>query len=410
MQTLTLTNVTIDTPGQETGGQGAGGHGISLIDVSGTSNLTGLLIKQFLRSQVDGFRAINTNKNATVNVINCRFENTAAAGASDGNDGLFFEGRGTSNMTTVVDEASPDATHFSRFQGLFGDGIQISTGAVSSGKMTTTVKNTDFKDAYQGLTQTGSGNNGLRIAGVGGGKHAVDIQNNTFLNVNKPLFAQGVISLFINDNSEVKGTIAGNTITNATQAGIQVFADNAAGQTITDMDLIIQNNTLDNISSQGIIVQMTVTGGTLAGCDFRILNNNIGQTTPVGDGEVMFGFAGGPNSSAEGILFSTRGTPKTCNLKVANNNVKINANGVNTTFPPANEVLQLSVSESATLNATVQNNQLLQLDDFNNGAAFFGQSFGASGTPNVCLDFTGNTGNTSIDFFLSEGQRGSLQY
>jgi CSLREA domain-containing protein len=407
VQTLTLTNVTINTPGQETGGQGAGGHGISLIDVSGTSNLTGLLITQFLRSQVDGFRAINTNKNATVNVINCRFENSAAAGASDGNDGLFFEGRGTSNMTTVIDEASPDATHFSRFQGLFGDGIQISTGAVSSGKMTTTVKNTDFKDAYQGASQTGSGNNGLRIAGVGGGKHAVDIQNNVFLNVNKPLFAQGVISLFINDNSEAKGTIAGNTITNATQAGIQVFADNAAGQTITDMDLIIQNNTMDNISSQGIIVQMTVTGGTLAGCDFRILNNNIGQTTPVGDGEVMFGFAGGFTGSAEGILFSTRGTAKTCNLKVANNNVKINANGVNAAFPPSNEVLQLSVSESATLNATVQNNQLLQLDDFNNGAAFFGQSFGA-GTPNVCLDFTGNTGNTSIDFFLQKAAGGSF--
>ena len=407
VQAITLTNVTINTPGQETGGQGAGGHGISFIDLSGTSNLTGLLITQFLRSQVDGFRTINTNKNAAVNVINCRFENSAAAGASDGNDGLFFEGRGTSNMTTVVDEASPDATHFSRFQGLFGDGIQISTGAVSSGKMTTTVKNTDFKDAYQGLTQTGSGNNGLRIAGVGGGKHAVDIQNNTFLNVNKPLFAQGVISLFINDNSEVKGTIAGNTITNATQAGIQVFADNAAGQTITDMDLIIQNNTMDNISSQGIFVSIPVTGGTLAGCDFRILNNNIGQTTPVGDGEVLFGFGGGPNSSAEGILFSTRGTAKTCNLKVANNNVKINANGVNAAFPPANEVLQLSVSESATLNATVQNNQLLQLDDFNNGAAFFGQSFGA-GTPNVCLDFTGNTGNTSIDFFLQKAAGGSF--
>jgi CSLREA domain-containing protein len=407
VQTITLTNVTINTPGQETGGQGAGGHGISFIDLSGTSNLTGLLITQFLRSQVDGFRTINTNKNATVNVINCRFENTAAAGASDGNDGLFFEGRGTSNMTTVVDEASPDATHFSRFQGLFGDGIQISTGAVSTGKMTTTVKNTDFKDAYQGLTQTGSGNNGLRIAGVGGGKHAVDIQNNVFLNVNKPLFAQGVISLFINDNSEAKGTIAGNTITNATQAGIQVFADNAAGQTITDMDLIIQNNTMDNISSQGIIVQMTVTGGTLAGCDFRILNNNIGQTTPVGDGEVMFGFPGGFTSSAEGILFSTRGTAKTCNLKVANNNVKINANGVNAAFPPSNEVLQLSVSESATLNATVQNNQLLQLDDIANGAAFFGQSFGA-GTPNVCLDFTGNTGNTNIDFFLQKAAGGSF--
>jgi VCBS repeat-containing protein len=404
VQAITLTNVTINTPGQETGGQGAGGHGISFIDLSGTSNLTGLMIQQFLRSQTDGFRTINTNKNATVNVINCRFENSAAAGASDGNDGLFFEGRGTSNMTTVVDEASPDATHFSRFQGLFGDGIQISTGAVSSGTMNTTVKNTDFKDAYQGLTQTGSGNNGLRIAGVGGGKHFVDIQNNTFLNVNKPLFAQGVISLFINNNSEAKGTIAGNSITNSTQAGIQVFADNLAGETITDMDLIIQNNTLNNISSQGILVQMTVAGGTLAGCDFRILNNNIGQTTPVGTGAVQFGFPGGPNSSAEGILVSARGTTKTCRVKIDSNNVKIDANGVNTTFPPANEVLELDVSENAFMSATVTNNQLLQLDDTTNGAAFFANVFngGFVGTPQMCLDFRTNTGNTNVDFFILE--------
>jgi hypothetical protein len=298
-------------------------------------------------------------------------------------------------MTLVVDEASPTATKFSRFQGLFGDGIQVSTGATSSGTMTTTVKNTDFQDAFQGATQTGSGGNGLRIAGVGGGKHTVDIQNNTFLNVMKPVFAQGVISMFINDNSQLKGTIAGNTITNATQNGITIFADNVAGQTITDMDLIIQNNTMDNISGSGIQVAMTVAGGTLTAADIRILDNNIGQNSPVGDGETQFGFGGGPGAAHEGVLVTARGTSKTVNVKIDNNKVKSAGN---------QEALQISGSENATINATVTNNTLTSVDTIN-GAPFFGQTFGTGSTV-MCLDLNNNSGNNTSSppsaFYLSK--------
>src|SRR4029434_1647667 len=73
--------------------------------------------------------------------------------------------------------------------------------------------------------------------------------------------------------------------------------------------------------------------------------------------------------------------------------------------PPANETLQLAVSATSgtsLLSATVTNNQLLQLDDTTNGAAFFANVFDVTGTPQMCLDFTGNTGNTNTDFFIIE--------
>jgi hypothetical protein len=402
VQNIILNDVTINNPGQENGGQGVGGHGISLIDVSGTSNWDDVLITQFGRSQTDGARAINTNINGTLNITDCRFENTFAAGASAGNDGLFVESRGSSAMTLLVDEV--DGT--SKFKGLFGEAIQFSTGNPSTGLNNVTVTDTEFVDAYIGSTQTGSGHNGLRTHGVGAGDIVVDIQNNTFTNVAVPLFQQGVISLFTNFNASVKGTVKNNVITNATQAGIQLFCDNVAGETITEIDVNIESNTINNTSGQGILVNLG-SGGSVAEANVRINSNNIGQAVggSVGDGEVLFGFGGAAFSSQEGVRIEVFGSgAKTVNLRMNGNNVRSDAVGVNTTFPPANEALQIAVSQNATLNATVTNNQLLQLDDTTNGAAFFGQTFAGSpiGSPTMCLDFTGNTGNTAVDFFLSE--------
>jgi hypothetical protein len=398
VQNIILNDVTINNPGQENGGQGVGGHGISLIDVSGTSNWDDVLITQFGRSQTDGARAINTNVNGTLNITDCRFENTFAAGASAGNDGLFVESRGSSAMTLLVDEV--DGT--SKFKGLFGEGIQFSTGAVSSGINNVTVTDTEFVDAHIGSTQTGSGHNGLRTHGVGAGDIVVNIQNNTFTNVAVPLFAQGVISLFTNNNAEVKGEVKNNTITNATQAGIQVFCDNVAGETITEIDVNIEANTINNTSGSGVLVNIGA-AGSISEANIRVNSNLIGQASAVGDGEVLFGFGGLAFSAQEGIRIVTFGATKTVNIIVNGNLVRSDAPGADPPFPGSQETMQIVSQDNATLNATVTNNTLNQLNDLTNGAGLYAQTFPGSGFPTMCLDFRANTSNvTTIDFYLQE--------
>ncbi|HEX8474956.1 MAG TPA: PxKF domain-containing protein [Pyrinomonadaceae bacterium] len=359
---LTLSNVIIQSPGQDVTGAsapGTGGHAIQAINLTGTNSINGSTIKQFNVAGRDGLRLINSSSTAsTVTVDNSTFSDATTSG-----NGIFIVGRDAADMSLVVQNNS-------NFTGLTGPAITHIAGENSGSTATVnlTVKDSTFENAAAGGLNTVSADNFF------GGKATVLIEGNTFDNVARvPSFQTGVIT--VNGDATLPANSLGvniknNTIqnigdaTNTSYRSIQVFIDdntNVAGT------INIHGNTITNTRRTGIFLDMANLPGTSVNA--RITNNNLGTSgAPVGQ------------SNESGITIERRRTGGTSGNVLVDGNTVVN----NSTTATATSVFARS-QNNTNFTVTVTNNNLTNLGTASEIRV------DSTGTSTLCSDITGNT-------------------
>jgi hypothetical protein len=286
--TLALSAASISAPGQDVTaatGAGFGGHGISAINLTGTSSITGGTISGFNVGNRDGIYLTNNVATAlTLFIQGTTFQN------STGNRGLGILGAGSANMTVTVGGPTNNPATNCIFQNISGTALQSVAGGSpgSTATVNLTVQNSTFQNAPT------NGKNNLLASLVEAGKSNVIIQDNTFNNV---FVTASTGEALININND--GTLAGNqlgltlqrnTISNVGSAAsncgagatrcngpvnaVLVFIDDQANVPNT---LVIDNNTITNVQQGGIFLDMANTGANASAVSAKITNNCIGK-------------------------------------------------------------------------------------------------------------------------------------
>ncbi|MDQ3985613.1 MAG: hypothetical protein M3280_03845, partial [Actinomycetota bacterium] len=196
----------------------------------------------------------NTNTNATINVRNgSMFKNT---GGTFGGDGILAFPNGTSAITIDVQNST--------FRDLKDNSVQM--GAATAGSNGTSsirfVNNT-----IQEVLASDKGGS-VALSGQEATTTRLTVTGNTFTNVT----GYGLVNADSNDDSTITGTIANNTISGASGAGLVVLADDDSTSRI-----VLNGNNISNVGGDGI--QIANFGGVLAGdtteLDVVVTNNTI---------------------------------------------------------------------------------------------------------------------------------------
>ena len=287
---LVLSGVSISGPGQDvTGATGAGfgGHGMSAINLTGTSTITGGSVSGFNTGNRDGLYLTNMiSTPLALTIQGTTFQN------STGNRGVGILAAGTSDMTVTVGGPTNNAATNVTFSNISATALQGS--AADTAKLDLTVQRSTFQNTpINGKTNL-----------LGSGIEATNVNykflNNTFTNVmNTASTGEGLISVSADGTdagNQFRATIQGNTISNVGTSlsncaggvtpclgplsAILVFIDDAAN---VPAPLVVDGNNLTNVQQGGIFVDMANTGAASSAVNATITNNVVGTAaSPVG--------------------------------------------------------------------------------------------------------------------------------
>jgi len=379
-----ISGVTITNPGQDVGGatEGAGGHGISAMNMSGANTVASTTVSGFNGANRSGL-VVNSNTNTmTLTVTSSAFQN------STGNTGITSLATGTSNVTLTVGQPG------------FGNTFtNISASALvaradTTGTINVTVQNSTFQNSpTDGKTNVTGGTTGSAVG-------AFTIINNSFTNVFRTASTgEAVISLNFGNSGGTNtssANVSGNTITgvglnSSTCAGgaafcagpleaILVFVDQAADINGT---LNINNNVISDVQQGGILLDIANSNG--GNVDATITGNTVGtDAAPVGRG---------PSTSVTtqfGIeVFRRRQGGQSANVLISGNSIR-NGNGTPTTL---NAGIFVRGEANTTLSTTITNNNVNTLSAGPVEIRVDANSPGVSDPDAsvVCADITGNT-------------------
>jgi len=308
-QDLNLAWITIQSPA---------GHGILATNLRGDNTLADSIVSGFGAgggNLMDGLRIINNNTDmGSFTVTNTTFSNGAA-----GNDGIFMEAQGTSDMTLEVDNST--------FTGLFGDGIQVNGNTGATGDLNVTVANSDFVNA------AASGSGGVALSSLGGVTLRALVEANLFDDIMRVGTNSGAVNATNGGTATAHVTIRDNIIEDIVGArGINFSADGGTSF------LAIDGNSVDRL------------GGTArAGVNVNFTNNAVGDVTIIDNfiGQNGNLWTAG-NGNANAILVNAQNTASVDSL-IDGNLVTGNTNV---------ELVRVRSINTATVNATVTDNTL----------------------------------------------------
>ena len=360
--TLTLTGVTITTPGVDvTGATGAGfgGHGISAVNLTGSPTITGGTISAFNVASRDGLYLINNVATAlSLTLQNMTFQN------STGNRGVGITGRSNANMTVTVTSCT--------FSNISGTALQSAAGTGAGG--TSTVNLTVQNSTFQNSPTDGKTN---LIAGlVEAGKSNVVIQNNTFNNV---FVTASTGEALININND--GTLAGNqlglNISNNNINNVGSALNNCAGGAVgcrgpfvaififiddagnVPSALVVDNNTITNVQQGGIKLDMANTGAPSSAVSAKITNNCIGRLRVSGactGANAPIGAGVGASTGSGIIVERRRNNSPSGNALISGNTIR---NGVGQNLGALNTPgIFARTKANSNLSVTVTNNNV----------------------------------------------------
>ncbi|MCI0351700.1 MAG: hypothetical protein L0Z53_19955, partial [Acidobacteriales bacterium] len=315
----------VDIPLPVSTGAGFGGHGISAINLTGTSSLTNVTISGFNVGNRDGFYLLNNTSTAlTLTVTTSTFQNAT------GNRGFSIRGDAAANMTATVTSCTFSNISAVALQHVAGG----STGSTATVNMT--VQNSTFQNAPL------NGKTNLLAGVVEAGKANLVIQNNTFNNVFQTA-STGEAVIGIGQDGTLAGnqlalSLTGNTINGVGSANsncgagatpclgpiwaVIVFIDDQANVPGT---LNIDNNTITNTRQGGINLDMANSGASASNVAAKITNNCIGRLRVAGactGADARIGQGAGL-AAGRGISVERRRIgAKTANVLVSGNTVR----------------------------------------------------------------------------------------
>jgi CSLREA domain-containing protein len=331
--------------------QNLGGNGWYGTNITGTNSFDNNgRIENWQAANGFGIYIDNTNTNFTSFTV----DDSTFTTSSTGSDGFLFDANGTTTGVITVRD--------SLFTLIDQDGVQVNNDG--SGTIAAIIQNNDFLTAD---SVAGDGNNTLFLANAGsgrlnftiGGPNAAD--GNVFTDIARLTTAAGVIQVNAvttgQTGTELNGTIQNNTITNSTgRRGIMIGTEASGGAHGTHRVAIL-NNTINNLVGQGINFTLnSVGGGHSLNQNYTIDGNNIGTTTPVG---TLNGDGGSAIEFDTNHAVFTDGGDLLVNMLIQNNNfVNNNPSGVGDTLDFANR--GGDAGTNSTFNLTILSNNFTQ--------------------------------------------------
>ncbi len=266
----------------------------------------------------------------------------------------------------------------SEFYQISGTGVQVIQNG--SGTLTVSISDTTFRDA---ITVGGFG--GIDIASSGSGILSSNIDECLFLELySGGVNNSGVISLFGTGTVDFDATVNNCTFGSPTQrtsdgrGAVRASTDTDLAATVTDFDITITNNTIDDTDREAISLLPRGGAVPLASgqtMDFIVTGNDIGQTTPV---------ANDAGLGREGIEFVATESAKLINMTISNNTI------TNFVDSSSDETLDIKVNDNTSLATIITGNTFNQ-----SGSPGTADSIDVSinSTGSLCLDL--NSANTS---------------
>src|SRR6185503_16530463 len=214
---LVLSDVNISNPGLDVTsatGAGFGGHGISAINLTGTSSITGGTLSGWNVGNRDGLYSVNTTSIALgLTIQGTTFQNAT------GNRGIGVQGRNAANMTVTVGGPTNNVATNCTFSNIQATALQTVAGATAASTATVnlTVQNSTFQNSAAG------GKTNVLASVIEAGKSTVVIQDNTFSNVYRTA-SSGEALINVNNSALLAGnqldlTIQRNNINGVGIAG-----------------------------------------------------------------------------------------------------------------------------------------------------------------------------------------------
>ena len=402
--TLALSAASISAPGQDvTGATGAGfgGHGISAINLTGTSSITGGTISGFNVGNRDGIYLTNNVATAlTLTIQGTTFQNAT------GNRGLGILGAAAANMTVTVGGPTNNPATNCIFQNISATALQSAAGGSTGSTATVnlTVQNSTFQNAPV------NGKNNLIATVVEAGKSNVIIQDNTFNNV---FVTASTGEALINVNND--GTLAGNqfgltlqrnNINNVGSSSVACSGGNCRGplnavlifiddQANVPNTLVIDNNTITNVQQGGIFLDMANTGANASAVSAKITNNCIGKLRTggtCGGADAPVGVGAGASVQSGIRVERRRNNSPGGNVLISGNTVRNGAGGAGSTLNSPG--IFARTKANSNLSVTVTNNNV----DTNLTGGVAEMRFDTNANevgdivaPTQCVDINGNT-------------------
>ena len=404
---IAVSGVTITNPNADNAaaGEGLGGHGIFVMDLTGANTIAGTTISGFNTANRDGLLLTSNTGTGTLTITSTTFQN------STGNAGISALSTGTANVTLVVGQPGVGCT----FSNISASAIVAS--AATTGTLNATVQNSTFQNSpvngktnlTGGTTQTAVGNftiinntftNIFRTGSTGEGAisltggntggantFGVNVSNNTMNGVGQnstacgagatfcagPLFA---VLVFVDGNTDVNGTINinNNVIVNAQQSALHLDIANASGGAA---DAKVTNNCFGKLG----------TPGTCSGADAPVGVGNNSNVTLQNGARVFRRRAGGQSAN---VLFSGNV------IRNGNASAVTSRNGAG---------LYTRTEADTTMSITVSNNNI---DTLNVNPDIYVETISPTPadpvTQVMCADLNGNSVNGgSISLQESEG-------
>jgi len=395
---LVLSNVNISTPGLDVTaatGPGFGGHGISAINLTGTSSITGGTVSAWNVGNRDGLYSINTTSTALALTIHgATFQNAT------GNRGIGISGRNAADMTVTVGGPTNNVATNCTFSNIQGTALQTVAGASvgSTATVNLTVQNSTFQNSAT------NGKTNLLASVNEAGKSDVVVQDNTFSNV-YVTGSTGEALININNSATLAGNQMGITVQRNNINGVGSALNNCGvgatpcrGPLNTILVLInnqanvpntinIDDNTLSNVQQGGIFLDMANTGAVASNINSRIVNNCIGKLRVAGlctgvDAPVGSG-VGITNGRGIGIERRIVGL-KQANVLVDGNTIR---NGVGLAGSLLNSPGVFARAQNDTVSSITLTNNNIDTN-FTGGVAEV--RLDTSGTATQCDDINGN--------------------
>lgn len=295
-----------------------------------------------------------------------------------GDDGIQVVTNNTVNGAIFVGSAFDlnNVNNNSEFYHISGTGLHVIQNG--SGTLTTSIADTTFRD-----TITPGGFGGIDLASAGSGVMSNTINHCLFLDLYPGgVNNSGVITLFASGTVDFDATVSNSIFGSATQrtsdgrGAIRASTDTDLAATVTDFDITITNNTIDDTDREAISILPR--GGAVPiasgrSMDIVISGNVIGQTTAV---------ANDAGLGREGIEFVSTESAKLVNLTLTNNTVR------NFVDSSSDETIDIKVNDATSLNAYVAGNTFSQ-----SGSTTDSIDVSINSTGSLCLDL--NSANTS---------------
>lgn len=297
-----------------------------------------------------------------------------------GDDAIQVTTSGTVNGALIVESAFAlgNVNNNSEFFQVSGHGLQVIQNG--GGTLSTTVTDTTFRD-----TITPGGFGGIDIASAGSGIMSTNIDECLFLDLYPGgVNNSGVITFFGSQTVDFDATVNNCTFGSATQrasdgrGAVRASTDTDLSATVTDFDITITNNTIDDTDREAISILPRGGAVPLAGgrtMDVVITGNDIGQTTPVSNDAGL---------GREGIEIVATESAKLINLTVENNTV------TNFVDSSSDESLDIKINDNTSANITVRGNTFSQ-----SGFTTDSVDISSNTTGTLCLDM--NSANSSAN-------------